>query len=98
MALVVKNSPANPMQETQERRVRSLGGEDPLEEGMAIHSRTLAWQTPWIEEPGGLQSTGSKESDTTKATACMHTRRRFTFCCFTHSINVSISAHCQDTH
>ena len=38
--------------------VRSLGREDPLEEGMAIHSRILAWKTPWAEEPGGLQSLG----------------------------------------
>ena len=39
--------------------VRSLGGEDPLEEGMAIHSSILAWRIPWTEEPGGLQSMGS---------------------------------------
>ena len=38
--------------------VRSLGQEDPLEEGMATHSSTLAWRIPWIEEPGGLQSMG----------------------------------------
>ena len=37
-------------------RVRSLGREDPLEEGMATHSSILAWRIPWIEEPGGLQS------------------------------------------
>ena len=36
--------------------VRSLGGEDPLEEGMATHSSILAWRTPWTEEPGGLES------------------------------------------
>ena len=36
--------------------VRSLGWEDPLEEGMATHSGILAWKIPWIEEPGGLQS------------------------------------------
>ena len=34
--------------------------EDPLEEGMATHSSTLAWSTPWTEEPGGLQSRGHK--------------------------------------
>ena len=39
--------------------VQSLGQEDPLEEEMAPHSRTLAWRIPWREEPGGLQSTGS---------------------------------------
>ena len=52
---VVKNLPA--MQET---RVPSLSGEDPLEKGMATHSRILAWRTPWTEEPGGLQSIGSQ--------------------------------------
>ena len=40
--------------------VQSLGGEDLLEEGMAIHSSILAWRTPWTEECGGLQSTGSQ--------------------------------------
>ena len=40
--------------------VRSLGGEDPLEEGMATHSRILAWRISWTEEPGGLQSMGSQ--------------------------------------
>ena len=37
-----------------------LGGEDPLEKGMATHSSMLAWRTPWTEEPRGLQSTGSR--------------------------------------
>ena len=45
----VKNSPA--MQETW---VRSLGQKDPLEEEMENHSSILAWEIPWIEEPGGL--------------------------------------------
>jgi hypothetical protein len=44
----------------QETWVRSLGQEDPLEEGMATHSSTLAWEIPWTEEPGGLQSMGSQ--------------------------------------
>ena len=39
-------------------RVRSLGWEDPLEEGMATQSSILAWRIPWTEEPGGLQSMG----------------------------------------
>ena len=47
-----------PKQETQEMQVRSLGREDPLEEGMATHSSILAWRIPGTEEPGGLQSTG----------------------------------------
>ena len=42
------------MQETQEMRVRSLGWEDALEEGMATHSGSLHWRIPWTEEPGGL--------------------------------------------
>ena len=45
------------MQETQ---VQSLGEEDPLEKGMAIHSSILAWTIPWTEEPGGLQFLGSQ--------------------------------------
>ena len=51
---MVKNLLA--MQETQ---VQSLGQEDSLEEGTAIHSGILAWRIPWTEEPGGLQSVGS---------------------------------------
>ena len=47
-----------PMQETQEIRVRSLGWEEPLEEGMANHSSILAWRIPQTEEPDRLQSTG----------------------------------------
>ena len=39
-------------------QVRSLDGEDPLEEEMATHSSILVWKTPWTEEPGGLQSKG----------------------------------------
>ena len=41
-------------------QVGSPGQEGPLEEGMATHSSILAWGTPWREEPGGLQSTGSQ--------------------------------------
>ena len=55
MAQTGKNLPA--MQET---RVQSLGGEDPLEKGMATHSSILAWRIPWTEEPGGLQSIESQ--------------------------------------
>ena len=45
------------MQETQ---VQFLGPEDPLEEEMATHSNILAWEIPWTEEPGKLQSMGSQ--------------------------------------
>ena len=48
--------------------VRSLGWEDPLEEGMATHCSILAWRIPWTEEPDGLQSIGHKESDATDTT------------------------------
>ena len=58
---MVENLPA--MQET---RVRSLGQEDPLEEEMATHSSILARGIPWTEEPSGLQSKGSQESDSTE--------------------------------
>ena len=51
---VVKNLPA--MQEIQ---VQSLGGEDPLQKGMATLSSILAWRIPWTEELDGLQSMGS---------------------------------------
>ena len=54
------------MQETEEMWVRSLGWGDPLEEEMATHSSILAWKTLWTEEPGGLQSMESQESDTTE--------------------------------
>ena len=57
---LVKNLPA--MQETW---VRFLGQEDPLEKEMTIHSSILAWEIPWTEEPGRLQSMGSQELDTT---------------------------------
>ena len=50
---MVKHLPA-----TWETSVRSLGQEDPLEEGMGTHSSALAWKIPWTEEPGRLQSMG----------------------------------------
>ena len=61
MAQAVKNPPA--MQDTQVMHVQSLDQEDPLEEEMATHSSILAWEIPWTEEPGGLQSMGHKELD-----------------------------------
>ena len=50
-----KNQPA-----IQEAMVQFLGQEDPLEKEIATHSSILAWETPWTEELGGLQSMGSK--------------------------------------
>ena len=54
------------MQKTQETWVRSLSWEDPLEKVMATHSSIFAWEVPWTEEPGGLQSMGSQEMDRTE--------------------------------
>ena len=55
MAQTVKNLP-----EMQETWVQSLGQEESLEKGLATHSSILAWEIPWTEESGGLQSTGSQ--------------------------------------
>ena len=55
----VKSPPA-----TQETQVRSPGWEDPLAKEIATHSSIFAWEISWTEEPGGLQSMGSQESQT----------------------------------
>ena len=60
VAQMVKNLPA--MQETW---IRSLGQEDPLEKEMATHYSILAWEIPWTEEPGGLQSMGLQRTGMT---------------------------------
>ena len=52
---MVQNLPA-----MREPWVRSLGREDPMEEGVTTHSSILAWRIPWTGKPGGLQSTGSQ--------------------------------------
>ena len=51
------------MQETLERWVQSLAGEDPREEDLGAHSSTLGWIIPWTEEPGGQQSVGPQRVD-----------------------------------
>ena len=61
---VVKNPPA-----MQEMQVRSMGREDPLEEGMVTHFSILAWRIPWTEEPGGLQSIACSIPNHTKTFA-----------------------------
>ena len=66
VAQTVKNQPA-----MQDSRVLSLGPEDPLEKGTAIHCSIPAWRIPWTEEPGRLQSTGSQR--------VRHDRVTFTF-------------------
>ena len=55
MTQIVKNLPVMP-----ETRLRSLGEEDPLEEGVATRSSILAWRIPWTEESGGLRYLGSQ--------------------------------------
>ena len=50
----------------KEQRVRSLGWENPLEDGMATHSRILAWEIPWTEVLAGYPPWGSKELDATE--------------------------------
>ena len=60
MAQQVKNLPA--MQETQETRVLPLCREDPVEREMATYSSIRAWKVPWTEEPGEIQSNGSKRA------------------------------------
>ena len=59
IARLVKNLPA-----VQETRVRLLGRDDPLEKETATLSRILAWEIPWTEEPGRLQSIESQKSGT----------------------------------
>ena len=59
VAQTVKRLPA-----MQEICIRSLGREDPLEKEMVTHSSILAWKILWTEEPSGLQSMGSQESQT----------------------------------
>ena len=58
VAQMVKNPPAMPV-----TCVRSLGSEDPLEEGMATHSSILAWRIPWTEEAGGVAKSRTRLSD-----------------------------------
>ena len=55
-----------PMQEMQETWVQTMDEEDPLEEEMATCFSILAWKIQWREEPGGLQSMGSQDSNTTE--------------------------------
>ena len=60
--MVVKNLPA----------IQSLGGEDPLEKGMATHSSILAWRIPWTEQTGRLQSMGSQRVGHDRVTSLLY--------------------------
>ena len=69
---MVNNPPA-----IRETWVQSLGWEEPLQEGMAIHSSILAWRTPWTKEPGGLYNPwGRKKSDTIEQLSTFHQDRK----------------------
>ena len=75
---MVKNLPVK--QELQDTQVQSLGQEDSLEEGMAIHSSILVWRIPWTEDPGGLQSIGSQRvKHDWSDLACTHADHKY--CC-----------------
>ena len=56
----------------QEIQVRFLSQEDPLEEEMATHSSILAWEVPWTQGPGGLQSMGSQRNTTEQLSIAQH--------------------------
>ena len=60
-----KESACQIISQKRQRFDPCLVHQDPLEEEMATHSSILAWEIPWIEEPGGLQSMVSQESHTT---------------------------------
>ena len=79
---VVKNLPVN-----AGTQVRSLGWEDPLEKEVTTHSSILAWKIPWTEDPGGLQSMGSQESDMTELT---HTKKVKQFSLQMHFLDVLV--------
>ena len=76
---MVKNLPA-----MQEAWVRSLGQEDPLEEEMVTHSSIFAWEIPWTEEPGGLQSMGLqgvRHDQATKHSTLGHSEEQGSMAC-----------------
>ena len=72
---VGKNLPADAGYRRQERRIWSLGREDPPEEKMATHTSVLAWKIPWTEEPSRLQSMGSQSR--TQLSTHTHTHTQY---------------------
>ena len=62
------------MQETEEMQVRSLGQEDPLEEGTATHASILAWRIPWTEKPGRATVHRAANNQTRLKQLSMHAR------------------------
>ena len=73
---MVKNPPA-----MHEMRLGSLGREDALENEMATHSSILAWEMPWAEEPGGLQSMGSQRVRHNLVTNTLRHSNKQKVCC-----------------
>ena len=77
------------MQEMRETWVRSLGWEETLEKETAAHSSILTQEIPWTEEPGGLQSIGSQEWDTTERLSLLLLLYALEFfCCYSLGICV----------
>ena len=71
--------------------VWSLGWEDPLEKEMATHSNSLAWKIPWAEEPGGLQSMGTQESDVIEGLSTHTHTHAHTYLRYIYHIWVAVS-------
>ena len=77
MAQSVKNPSAiQEMPVKQETWGRSLDQEDILEKEIATYSIILAWEIPWVKEPGRLQPAGTQESDTTRQLDQMQSKPR----------------------
>ena len=72
-------------QETQEMQGKSLGQEDPPEEGTATHSSILAWRIPWTQEPYGLQSMGSPRVGQDGSDLAQHRAQLMTYKTCIHS-------------
>ena len=79
------------MQELQEKWVRSLDQEDPLEEGMANHSNIIVWRIPWTEEPGGKKKELKKKPDKTERLTPPWTHRDLYFQSPKLMVQVSVS-------
>ena len=85
-----------------EMQVRSLGQEDPLEEGMATHSSILAWRIPWTGEAGRLQSVGLQRvgNDWSGLALTQHTRPKWHYCIYyiIYSSTIQDSTNLETTH
>ena len=81
----------------QETCVQSLGWENSLENGMATHPSILAWRIPWTEEPGGLQSLGGKELDTTEQLH-FHFQQSIVYMHHTFFVHSSVDGHLDCFH